>query len=72
MTRMGSWLALVGSLLLLWQECNENPVVFCYRMVWSLLAGQKVATPKSHGSNDEAACSSHSNNYFTLSMTSKG
>ncbi len=71
MTRTSSWLASVGSLMMLWQECNENPAVFCYRIGWSLLAGQKAAQD-SHGSNDEGTCSSLSNTSFTLYMTSKG
>ena len=69
---MGSWLASVGSLVMLWQECNENPAVFCYRIGRSLLAGQNAAAPDSHGSNGEGVCSSLSNTSFTLSMTSKG
>jgi len=69
---MGSWLASVGSLVMLWQECNENPAVFCYRIGWSLVAGQNPAAPDSHGSDGEGTCSNLSNTSFTLCTTSKG
>lgn len=28
------WLTLCTAYVLLWQECGENPLVFCYRIVW--------------------------------------
>lgn len=32
MIRVSAWLAAVGSCVLMWHECAENPAVFCYRM----------------------------------------
>jgi hypothetical protein len=39
MIRMTSlmWLTGLTAYVLLWQECGENPVVFCYRIVWDTL-----------------------------------
>jgi hypothetical protein len=31
------WLTAFSGYVLLWQECGENPVVFCYRIVWDTL-----------------------------------
>jgi len=28
------WLAACIAYFLLWQECGENPFIFCYRIVW--------------------------------------
>ena len=47
-----SWLGpIVAMLALEWQLCGENPLVFCYRMGWSMLA---PGIRRSIG-----ACSSH-------------
>ena len=32
MMRVNAWIAAVGSCVLVWHECAENPAVFCYRM----------------------------------------
>ena len=32
MIRRIAWLAPANLLVLLWQECGENPAVFCYRI----------------------------------------
>jgi hypothetical protein len=39
MIRMTSFMWLTGltAYVVLWQECGENPVVFCYRIVWDTL-----------------------------------
>jgi hypothetical protein len=39
MIRMTSLLWLMGltAYVLLWQECGENPVVFCYRIIWNAM-----------------------------------
>ncbi len=39
MIRMASlvWLTAFSGYVLLWQECGENPAVFCYRIVWDTL-----------------------------------
>jgi hypothetical protein len=57
-----AWLSLV------WQECCENPAVFCYRIGWTLVAEQ-TGSESAAGNAEE--CCSHSSNSFTLSTTSK-
>ena len=32
MIRRAWWLAPANTFVLLWHECGENPVVFCYRI----------------------------------------
>jgi len=36
MIRMPAYIGLTAftAYVLLWQECGENPLVFCYRIVW--------------------------------------
>lgn len=46
------WLAPVFAMLALeWQLCGENPLVFCYRMGWSMLVPMVR--------RNAGACSSH-------------
>ncbi len=46
MIRMTSfvWFTAFSSYVLLWQECGENPVVFCYRIVWDALTSVRYRT----------------------------
>jgi hypothetical protein len=39
MIRMTSFMWLTGltAYVVLWQECGENPVIFCYRMMWDAM-----------------------------------
>jgi len=46
MIRMTSivWLSAFTGYVLLWQECGENPVVFCYRIVWGAASSMRSRT----------------------------
>jgi hypothetical protein len=57
----------IGTLGLWWQECCENPLFFCYRMGWSLLA---VLRERS-GGDATYSCSIPSHSYCTISTTSR-
>ena len=50
-----------------WQESGENPVVFCYLMVWGFFVN--VRSPKFAKAMErlEPACWNHSANCFTRS-----
>jgi hypothetical protein len=32
MTRSGSWVTVIGACVVIWNECGENPALFCYRI----------------------------------------
>jgi len=51
-----------------WQESGENPVVFCYLMVWGYFVS--LRSPKFAAATErlEPACWNHSSNYFTHSI----
>lgn len=76
MIRRISWLAPANMLVLLWQECGENPAVFCYR-----ISMDAFATAKSRGfvklpalqirQRFSAACSNRSATFSTDCTTSK-
>lgn len=76
MIRRVSWLAPANMLILLWQECGENPAVFCYRISMGA-----YVTAKSRGfvklpalqirQRFSAACSNSSASFSTESTTSK-
>ena len=38
MISTNKWLQMVAMSALCWQECNENPFAFCYRMGWTLIS----------------------------------
>ena len=46
MIRMASllWLTGLTAYVLLWQECAENPVVFCYRITWGAFCSMRSRT----------------------------
>ena len=76
MIRRIHWLAPANMLVLLWQECGENPAVFCYRISMGAFV-----TAKSRGfgrlpalkirQRFSAACSNPSAIFSTDSTTSK-
>lgn len=51
-----------------WQESGENPVVFCYLMIWGYFVS--VRSPKFATARErfEPACWNHSANYSTRSI----
>jgi hypothetical protein len=62
MIRLGCLLIASGAYVLLWHECGENPLVFCYRIVWSAfvtMRGRALA-PVRVFSRTSAACSNPS------------
>ncbi len=46
MIRMNSllWLTGLTAYVVLWQECGENPLVFCYRIMWDALTNVRYRT----------------------------
>jgi hypothetical protein len=38
MMRLGWWITAIAPICILWQECGENPALFCYRMGVTLYA----------------------------------
>jgi len=68
MSRLGGLLSWMSWVSLLWQECCENPAIFCYRISWSFVV--RDAAPVAHRPADKQ-CSSRLKNFFTLSMTSR-
>ena len=42
MIRPAWWLLLVCTMLVLWEECGENPGIFCYRIVWEGITGLRA------------------------------
>ena len=52
----------------LWQECCENPAVFCYCIGCSLVLPQPAAD---EDEENQKECSNRSGSSFNLSMTSK-
>jgi len=47
-------LTFMATLNLCWLECAQNPLVFCYRIGWDLLA--PLREPQ-HGGNPPPSCS---------------
>jgi len=59
MIRLGWCLVAFAAYVLLWHECGENPVVFCYRIGWSALTTARVRAlvPVRVSQRTSAACS---------------
>ncbi len=38
MNRLGSWMAAISACIVIWNECAENPALFCYRIGWHAVA----------------------------------
>jgi len=55
-----------------WQESGENPVVFCYLMVWGYFVSLRSPKFASAMERLEPACSNHSANYCTHCTVLKG
>lgn len=69
MTRPGWLLSCMALLSMQWEECCQNPAVFCYRIGLSLMARQRSSAARPE---HEEPCSSRSENSFASSMMSKG
>jgi len=73
MIRPGWWLLMVCATVVLWEECGENPGIFCYRIVWegirSLRARALFPIPVSV--KTEAACCNPSFTSYTRFTTPK-
>ena len=73
MIRIGWWLAAFAAYVVLWNECGENPLVFCYRIGWSALTivRFRALVPVRIPSRTSAACSNSSVTFSTRSTMSK-
>ena len=73
MTRYNALMAAIGTCVLVWQECAENPALFCYRMGTGAFAnvswrGPTLAPVANSTARNENGCSNPSANYSTPSM----
>jgi len=41
------WVGVFSTVVVLWQECGENPALFCYRIGRDTFRGQRVSRVKS-------------------------
>jgi hypothetical protein len=73
MIRLGWCLVAFAAYVLLWHECGENPVVFCYRIGWSALttARARALVPVRVSQRTSAACSNPSVIFSKRSTMSK-
>jgi hypothetical protein len=73
MIRLGWCLAAFAAYVLLWHECGENPLVFCYRIGWSALTTVRVRAlvPVRVSQRTSAACSNPSIIFSKRSTMSK-
>jgi hypothetical protein len=73
MIRLGWWLAAFAAYAVLWHECGENPLVFCYRIGRSTFATgrARALVPVRVSLRTNAACSKPSVIFSKRSMMSK-
>ena len=73
MIRLGWCLVAFAAYVLLWHECGENPVVFCYRIGWSALTTARVRAlvPVRVSQRTSTACSNPSVIFSKRSTMSK-
>lgn len=67
--------SILGLLGVVWQECGENPAIFCYRIGWQVaepLRGQWVAEDQPAPKEQSGSCSKPSGNSHTPSTMSAG
>lgn len=55
-----------------WQESGENPVLFCYLMMWGYFGSLRPAKSAAATERLESACWNHSANYCTHSTVPRG
>jgi hypothetical protein len=73
MIRLGLCVAALAAYVLLWHECGENPLVFCYRIGWSALTTVRfrALVPVRVSQRTSAACSNPSVIFSRRSTMSK-
>jgi hypothetical protein len=73
MIRLGCWLAAFAAYAVLWHECGENPLVFCYRIGWNTLTTRRARAlvPVRVSLRTSAPCSKPSVIFSKRSMMSK-
>ncbi len=73
MIRPTWWFLMVCTMLMLWEECGENPGIFCYRIVWegTRLLRARALFPIPFFVRTEAACSNLSFTSYTRFTTLK-
>ena len=73
MIRLGWLLIACAAYFLLWQECGENPLVFCYRIAWSVFDSlrSRALVPVRVSSRKNTAWSNSSNGFSTRSTMLK-
>jgi hypothetical protein len=74
MTRYNALMAAIGTCVLIWQECAENPALFCYRIGTGSFAnigwrGLMLAPVANSTARNDNGCSKPSGNCSTPSMT---
>ncbi len=73
MTRFNALMAAVGTCVLVWHECAENPALFCYRIglgaFTSVRSGGLTLAPIANSTaRKTSGCSNPSGNFSTPSM----
>ena len=66
--------SILGLLGVTWQECGENPAIFCYRIGWQVaepLRGQSAAENQPALKEPSGPCSKSSGSLRTPSMMSE-
>jgi hypothetical protein len=48
------WVGMFATAVALWQECGENPALFCYRIGWVPFAGGKSSARRCRKSSFKA------------------
>ena len=73
MIRPAWWLLMVCATVVLWEECGENPGIFCYRIVWEGIRSLRARAlfPIPVLVRTEAACCNPSFTSYTHSTTPK-
>jgi hypothetical protein len=74
MTRYNALIAAIGTCVLIWQECAENPALFCYRIGTGAFANMRarertLAPVANSTARNDNGCSNPSGNCSTPSMT---
>jgi hypothetical protein len=74
MTRYNALMAAIATCVLIWQECAENPALFCYRIGTGAFANMRsrglVPAPVTNSTaRNNDGCSNPSGNCSTESMT---